>query len=77
MMQFTEEQKAALIEFNRAIIKQHESYAVPESDWPDEVRLLVSSARIALGALTAEPEYTRYDCGLTISPLSGTGDKDE
>ncbi len=55
MMQFTEEQKVALIEFNRAIITQHESYAVPESSWPDEVRLLVSSARIALAALTAEP----------------------
>lgn len=51
----TPEQKAALIEFNRAIIAQYESYAVPEAGWPDEVRLLVSSARIALASLTAEP----------------------
>lgn len=51
----TEEQRAELVQFNRAIIAQHEAYAVSEAGWPDDVRLLVSSARIALAALTAEP----------------------
>ncbi|MDU5473980.1 MULTISPECIES: hypothetical protein [unclassified Pantoea] len=45
------------MQFNRAIIAQHEAYAAPESGWPDEVRLMVSSARIALAALTAEPVF--------------------
>ncbi|MFE0305457.1 hypothetical protein [Bacillus altitudinis] len=63
----TPEQKAALIEFNRAIIAQYESYAVPEAGWPDEARLMLSSARIALASLTAEPvEYRvlREDGGI-------------
>lgn len=50
----TEEQREELIKFNRAIIAQYESYAIPETSWPGEVRLLVSSARIALAALTAD-----------------------
>ncbi|WP_288444846.1 DUF551 domain-containing protein [uncultured Pantoea sp.] len=54
----TEEQRAELVQFNRAIIAQHESYAVSEAGWPDDVRLLVSSARIALAALTAEKRLT-------------------
>lgn len=59
----TEEQCAELVQFNRAIIAQHEAYAVSEAGWPDDVRLLVSSARIALAALTAETDYVRYSCG--------------
>ncbi|MEN4702942.1 hypothetical protein [Pantoea agglomerans] len=49
------EEKQALIDFNRAVIAQHEAYAVPEILWPEEVKMLVASARIALAALTAEP----------------------
>ena len=55
MKAYTEEQRAALIEFNRAIIAQHEAYAVPEAAWPEYVQLMVSSARVALVALTDEP----------------------
>jgi len=54
MQAYTEEQRAALIQFNRAIIAQHDAYAVPEAAWPEYVQLMVSSARIALAALTAE-----------------------
>lgn len=55
MQAYTEEQRAELVQFNRAIIAQHEAYAVPESGWPEHVRLLVSSSRIALAALEAKP----------------------
>lgn len=51
----TNEDNQALIDFNRAVIAQHEAYAVPETLWPEEVKLLVASARIALAALTAQP----------------------
>lgn len=54
----TEAQRTELVQFNRAIIAQHEAYAVSEAGWPDDVRLLVSSARIALAALTAEKRLT-------------------
>lgn len=54
----TEAQRAELVQFNRAIIAQHEAYAVSEAGWPDDVRLLVSSARIAISALTAKPVGT-------------------
>lgn len=59
----TQEQQAELIKFNRAIIAQYEAYAASEADWPDDVRLLVLSARIALASLTAETDYVRYSCG--------------
>lgn len=50
----TEERRQELVQFNRAIIAQHEAYAVSEAGWPDDVRLLVSSARITLAALTRD-----------------------
>ncbi len=49
------EDKQALIQFNYAIITQHEAYAVPEALRPEDVKKLVASARIALASLEAEP----------------------
>lgn len=57
----TEEKRQALIAFNQAIIAQHEAYAVPESRWPDDVRMLVDSARIALASLQSEPSHAMID----------------
>lgn len=67
----TEGQRAELVQFNRAIIAQHEAYAVSEAGWPDDVRLLVSSARIALAALTAEPEVWIKPDSLGFPRLAG------
>ena len=49
------EEKQALIQFNRAIITDYEACAVPEALWPEDVKKLVASARIALASLEAEP----------------------
>lgn len=49
------EDRQALIQFNHAIITQYEASATPEAHWPDDVKKLASSLRLALASLKAEP----------------------
>lgn len=54
MRPYTENERQRLIAFNRAIIEQHESYAIPVDLMPYHIRMMVYSARIALSSLEAE-----------------------
>ncbi len=55
MRPYTENERQRLIAFNRAIIEQHESYAIPVDLMPYHIRMMVYSARIALASLEAKP----------------------